>query len=103
MSTDSTRTALQLNALFSAASGMTLLLVPARLFESLGIPGGAPLVAMAVGLMGFAVWVWRVAAGDVFAPSTLLIVVLDVFWVVGSALALITGSPRLTPGGRLLV
>lgn len=98
------RTALRLNAGFSALSGLAFAL-PTRLLPAFtGLPSSL-LINLGLMLIGFAAflvwlssrpmdraWIQRLALG---------VVVLDVLWVIGTGIALFA-APMFTPGGRWL-
>lgn len=96
------RLALRTNAAFSALSAVALLLASARLAELLGAPRTTLLITGGV-LLLFAADLLVTASRDRISTSkALYFVVLDLLWVVGSAILLMLPSP-LTATGKVTV
>ncbi len=94
------RRVLQANLIFSGLSGLVLTVDAGPLSRWLGIPAAWVLVAIGIGLLGFAWELFYVARQN---PLNLrlanAILFIDVAWVVGSALLLFTGWVPLTGVG----
>lgn len=94
------RRALQGNSLFSAMSGLTLLIGANAVSVFTGIESAAILTGLGVVLLLFAAdlfWMTReTAVNPTFAR---LIIALDILWVVGSVLILFTNWVPLTNAG----
>lgn len=94
------RGVLQGNMFFSGLSGLLLAGAAAPLARWLGVPAIWPLLLIGVGLLGFA---WLLSQIARTYPLNLRqangIFWLDVAWVVGSALLLVTGWVPLTTAG----
>ena len=94
------RRVLQANMIFSGLSGLVLTVDAAPLSRWLGIPSAWILVAIGLGLLGFAGELFYIARQK---PLNLrlanAILWMDVAWVVGSALLLFTGWVPLTTAG----
>lgn len=86
------RASLRANALFSACSGMVLVLVPAGLAAAFGGFDSRLLSAAGFSLIGFAGLLTLLASRREIRPSVALTVVgLDVAWVLGSGVVLLAG------------
>lgn len=94
------RRVLQANMVFSGLSGLLLAVDAGPLSRWLGIPAAWLLVVIGIGLLGFAWQLFQTAQQN---PMNLrqanAILVLDVAWVVGSALLLFTGWVAFTTAG----
>lgn len=91
------RTALRLNALFSLTTGLILLFGAFPVSDWLGIPAWVAIV-VGVGLVPFAVMVWR-ASGRLDPAEVTSIVVADIVWVVASAIFVVGWSHLLSDAG----
>ena len=64
----------------------------------------APLVVLGTGLLLYGVWLsWRATRRPVEARLVLAVALLNVAWVAGSALILVSGAPALRPEGEWTV
>lgn len=94
-------TAVSCNAIFSAVSGVMLIVAAPMLSGPVGVPGWI-LATVGVGLVGFAVLLaWLLAVPRRLAVGARFVLVADVTWVLG-AVVLLAGFPGLmAPAGRL--
>lgn len=94
------RRVLQANMVFSSLSGLLLAVDADPLSRWLGVPAAWMLVVIGVGLLGFA---WQLFQTARQRPIDLrqanAILVMDVAWVVGSALLLFSGWVSFTTAG----
>jgi hypothetical protein len=98
------RTALRANGGFSAGSGSTMILASGTLGELLGVEPSGILVFIGANLLVFAAALLYVAGRQpVPRPLAWTAVVLDVLWVGGSILLLLTDLAPLTAAGRWTV
>lgn len=96
------RRALQGNALFSAISGVVILAMNRTLVDFLGLPGNASLIALGIGLLGYAGWLLRNARREkIKIVDAWIAVILDMVWVVGSYALLL--AVRFSSGGKWAV
>ncbi len=96
------RLALTCNALFSLISGLVICFADRRVVHLLGLSEGNSLLALGIGLIGFAVFLFLGARRRVVSvPQARIIVLMDILWVVGSY-ALLFVVPFST-GGKWLV
>jgi hypothetical protein len=96
------RRALRANGIFSAVSGLLLILAAAPLAQLLGVSRPATLIGVGVSLLIYAAWLVRNARREVIdAAEASVAVVLDLVWVVGSLALVVTG--RLSKTGNWLV
>lgn len=94
------RRVLQSNMVFSALCGLLLTVDAAPLSQWLGLPAAWPLVMIGVGLFGFAGLLYQIARqSPLDLRQANIIFWLDVAWVVGNALLLVTGWAPLTTAG----
>ena len=94
------RRVLQANMIFSGVSGLLLAVDAGPLSRWLGLPAAWILVVTGLGLLGFA---WQLFQTAKQAPINLrqanTILLVDVAWVVGSALLLFTGWVSFSAAG----
>jgi hypothetical protein len=94
------RRVLQANMVFSAISGLVLAVEAGPISRWLGLPTAWILVVLGVGLLGFA---WQLFQTARQTPIELrqanAILLMDVAWVVGSALLLLTSWVAFTNAG----
>ncbi len=93
------RRALLGNALFSAVSGVTLLLLAAPLSNVLELPVWL-LTVVGVGLLPFAAVVALIAR-DPDLPSTRAVIGADIAWVVVAAAVLVTVGSSMAPSAAI--
>lgn len=94
------RGVLQANMIFSGLSGLLLAVDAAPLSRWLGVPASWILVVIGIGLIGFAGLLYLIARQrPLDLRQANVIFWLDVAWVVGSALLLVTGWAPLTTAG----
>ncbi len=94
------RSSLRANAAFSATSGAVFAGAAAALARALGLSDPRLVAATGMALLGFAALLVAVAARPaIHLPTGLAIALLDLAWVVGTLLALLTG---LLEGGASL-
>ena len=96
--------ALKTNAVFSGLCGLALMIAPRPWAELIGLPWPWILVALGVGLTGFAALAMH-AAGDVIARRTPVIAIIaaDTLWVTASPVVMLTGAGTLTGHGHALI
>lgn len=94
------RRVLQANMVFSGLSGLLLAVGAGPLSRWLGIPAAWILVVIGIGLLGFA---WQLFQTAKQSPIDLgqanAILLMDVAWVIGSALLLFTGWVAFSTAG----
>jgi hypothetical protein len=96
------RRALQGNALFSVISGAIILAANRMLVAFLGLPRDASLMALGIGLLGYAGWLyWNARREKIKITDAWIAVVLDLVWVMGSYALLF--AVRFSGGGKWLV
>ncbi len=99
------RGALRANAAFSVLSSLPLLLAPGAMANLLGV--NAPvwvLPALAIGLLGFAAFVWWVSSREQASLKLINTVsAMDVLWVLGSAEILIFELISFSAAGKAMV
>jgi len=101
MDTRLLRTTLTVNALATAASGVTLGLGAVPLAPVFGLPAPLPLAVFGAALVGFAFYVWRVRREPVDLAQARAVFVMDVAYVIASV-GLIVGWPQaLSSLGRV--
>jgi hypothetical protein len=98
------RNALRGNSIFSAVSGI-LLLVDARLLaDFMGIESTIPFIVIGVGLLLYAANIFlNTRSRPVKKAFGWFAVIADIAWVVISAIVLLTDAFDLTSGGKWLV
>jgi len=98
------RTALAGNAVFSAISGVTLLLLPDAASPILGGLPPSWLQLLGGSLVGFALLVGFVASRSPVHPvAATAISIADLGWVIGSGIAIVLGADALGARGMLVV
>ena len=96
------RRALQGNALFSVVSGVVILAANRTLVGFMGLPRGASLSALGIGLLGYAAWLtWIARREKIKITDAWIAVILDMVWVMGSYALLFT--VRFSSGGKWAV
>ena len=94
------RRVLQANMVFSGLSGLLLAVEAGPLSRWLGVPAAWILMVIGIGLLGFA---WQLFQTAKQSPMNLrqanAILLMDIAWVVGSALLLFTGWVSFTIAG----
>jgi hypothetical protein len=98
------RNVLRANALFSALSGVLLIVDAAPIDRFLAL--GAPQVLQGVGvlLLVYAMWLFYQTAQEGVKPQVAQVAIVgDVAWVIGSWLIILSGVPELSTGGRWAV
>lgn len=98
------RYALRANASFSIVSGLVFLVAAPPLAAWMGVPSPVYLVVIGIGVLLFAVdLLTNAARTELHLPRTLVVIIMDIAWVVGSAVLLWGIDVGLTDGGRWLV
>jgi hypothetical protein len=98
------RRAMRGNALFSAVSGLVSLLAAGPLAAFMGLQPPLIFVVLGLLLLAYAALLTAVTSGEqVERKYGLAATVMDVAWVAGSVLILLTGQPELTVAGRWTV
>lgn len=101
---DLLRNTLRLNALFSLLSGAAFILAPGFIGPFIGLPYPAAFVIAGISLLPFAYGVYRVSgAKPITTNAARTIIVMDVSWVILSALFLWLMWSQLTVAGRWFV
>jgi hypothetical protein len=96
------RRALQGNASFSVVSGALILAMNRTLVEFLGLPDGASLAPLGIGLLGYGGWLlWNARRETIKIVDAWIAVILDIVWVVGSYVLLF--AVRFSVGGKWAV
>ena len=96
------RRALQGNASFSVVSGALILAMNRTLVEFLGLPSGASLTQLGIGLLGYGAWLlWNAKRERIKIVNAWIAVILDIVWVVGSYALLF--AVRFSIGGKWAV
>lgn len=96
--------ALTANALFSATSGVFLLLAPAVAGRWLGVSADLVLRLIGVGLVGFAVFIGLVVhRRPIDVAAARLITAADIGWVAGSIALLLVRASWFTSSGVAIV
>lgn len=96
------RNALQGNASFSVVSGALILAMNRTLVEFLGLPSGASLTPLGIGLLGYGGWLlWNARREKIKIVNGWIAVILDIVWVVGSYAMLF--AVRFSIGGKWVV
>jgi len=98
------RRALQGNAVFSGLSGALFVVAATPLASFLGIDTPLVLMVLGVTLLLYAVALFRQAAQEsINRQFTIAAILLDVAWVAGSIVLLLTGWVPFTTGGKWAV
>jgi hypothetical protein len=92
---------LTVNAVSSALCGALLFLAAVPLSPVFGLPSPAPLAVFGALLFGFALVVFRARREPLDAGLARIVFVLDVAYVIASALFLLGWPQALSPMGRL--
>ena len=96
------RRALVGNALFSLISGVAILTANRSIVEFLGLPSNVSLMALGIGLLGYAGWLlWNARREKIKIVDAWIAVILDMVWVVGSYALLL--AVRFSSGGKWTV
>ena len=89
------------NGLFSALSGLGMVLAAAPLANFLGLNSSTPLMVIGIGLFIYALDLfWLASREKIDHRLAWGVIALDVAWVVGSGLLLLSGWLPLTLGGK---
>jgi hypothetical protein len=92
------------NGVFSTVSGVLMLVNPSSIADFMGMRSPVPLILIGVGLLGFACSVFYVASKPITNRTFVgIIIALDLIWVIGSAMVLLTNIFELTQGGSVVV
>ena len=92
------RRALQANGIFSALSGIIIILADNSIASIIGLPEQVSLIGLGISLLLFAASLLWVASREEIKPAAAwAAVILDIGWVAGSA-ALISASVLSAPG-----
>ena len=92
---------LQANAVFSAVSGLAMVLGSQALAAFMGITAPLVLVAVGVLLMIYAADLWYISTRETLDHRWLMLAIgLDLAWVIGSAVLLFSGWLPLTTAGK---
>jgi hypothetical protein len=97
---DLARTVLRGNALFSGVSGAALVLGARPIAGFLGWNAPLALAATGVVLIGYAAYLFWATAQEQLDRRIVLAAVLDIGWVIGSAVLLLGGLLPLTTAGK---
>jgi hypothetical protein len=98
------RNALLGNSLFSGGSGLLSLVFSSLLSPLLGLTSPVILVILGIGLMLYAVILFRISrATQVSRNGVRLAVVLDVAWVLGSVVLLLSNWLPFTDAGQWII
>ncbi|MGH2541282.1 MAG: hypothetical protein ACRDIB_00705 [Ardenticatenaceae bacterium] len=104
LSSSRLRLVLQANSVFSALSGLLFLLGGSAVSSFLGLDVPFVVSGIGLGLLLYAVWLFRIATrSSINRQDVLLAVLMDSAWVVGSVFLLLTGWPPLTTAGKWVV
>lgn len=96
--------ALRGNGIFSLISGVAALLLAGSVANLLGLPSPAVISVTGVILLGYAGALLYVTANGMVTPQLgWVAVVLDVLWVMGSAVLIFGGLLDVTPAGKWLI
>ncbi len=94
---------LRINAFFSGLSGLALTVAASPIAAYMGIPSPLTLAVTGIWLMGFAIFLYRLASRPVSRSELITIAVMDMVWVAGSALLLVSGWIPFTTAGNWIV
>jgi hypothetical protein len=98
------RTTLKFNSVFSTVSGAVFVVGAGALASFMGVEQPILLAALGIGVLIFAFIVYRIASETLLdAKKGMVILILDIVWVVGSALLLFADPLTLTNEGKWLV
>jgi len=98
------RRALLGNTLFSGLSGLIAVIAAGPLAAYIGLPSPIILIVLGIGLMGYAVGLYRMATRQSLSRAdALFAVVADIAWVIASFILLLIGWPPFTTAGKWLV
>lgn len=96
--------ALQGNGIFSAISGAISLVAARPLAETMGIPSTLPLVVLGILLLGYAAaLITAVRKQENALKIGPAAVVMDILWVMGSVILLLSGWLPLTTAGTWII
>jgi len=95
------RKALLGNSIFSTISGLLFVFDAAPIAAFLGLSSALVLRILGVGLLAFAIIVYKIAtANPIDLRAAMSIVVGDLLWVVGSVVLIFTSLVSFTTGGK---
>jgi hypothetical protein len=99
------RKALRANAIFSTISGIGFVLLSGPIADFLGLPGSsAAILILGIVIVAFAAGLFFITSREeIDRREALAVFVMDVAWVVISAVILLTGALSLTPAGSWAV
>lgn len=95
------RRALRANGVFSGLSGLLFMLAAAPIASFIGLPWSWPLFVTGVGLLGYAIALFRVSGRtEIDRRAVVVFISMDVAWVVGSGVLLVTPWIPFTLAGK---
>lgn len=95
------RTALRGNGIFSALSGVVLVVASRPLAEWLGVSSAAALLALGIILLLYAVDLfWITTWENLSLPFAWFAIIMDALWVLGSVILLVMDPLGLTVAGK---
>lgn len=95
------RNVLRANAIFSTVSGLVAIFFAEAIANLIGLENASLLVGLGVALFPFAFYVYKVATMEVLnAKLVWVIIEMDVLWVGGSAILLLSSFVPLTTVGK---
>jgi len=98
------RAVLLADGVFCSLSGVITMLAARPTFDLFGLNGPAILVVLGAGLLLYGGWLsWRAIDRPVKDSLVLAVALLNVAWIAGSALILVSGVPALTAEGKWTV
>lgn len=98
------RSAMRANAIFSSTSGAVMLLFSSALAQLVGIQPPAIFIVLGVVLIGYAISLtWATSRPELDVRFGWTTVVLDVAWVAGSLVLLLTDLLPLTTAGKWII
>ncbi len=98
------RAVLLADGVFCSLSGVITMLAARPAFDLLGLNGPAILVVLGAGLLLYGGWLsWLAIGRPVEDRLVLAVALLNVAWIAGSALILVSGVPALTAEGKWTV
>lgn len=93
--------ALLANGIFSSISGLVFMVSSAPIAAFLGVDFNAVLIALGLALVLFGLGVlWLSSRPEIPRSLAILVTVLDLAWVLGSIILLVSGIIPLTPEGK---